>query len=83
MYFFHVCMQLCMHACMQKLMTIIMACMAVSGGWSDFGTCSKTCGGGTQSRTCSNPAPGSGGEACVGDATQSCNKQPCAGIDCG
>ena len=81
MYFF-MCVHVVMCACMQKLTTTIMACMAVDGGWSDFGTCSKTCGGGTQCRTCSNPAPENGGEACVGDATQSCNEQPCAGIDC-
>jgi hypothetical protein len=54
------------------------------GGWSpysEWGTCSKTCGGGTQSRTrtCTNPTPANGGASCVGDAvdSQSCNTQPC------
>ncbi|MEI8344113.1 MAG: thrombospondin type-1 domain-containing protein [Candidatus Moraniibacteriota bacterium] len=49
----------------------------VNGGWSDFGTCDKTCGGGTQTRTCTNPAPDNGGVNCVGSATQACNTQSC------
>ncbi len=49
----------------------------INGGWTDFGLCSKTCGGGTQSRTCTNPAPANGGVNCVGDTTQSCNTQAC------
>ena len=50
----------------------------VDGGWSSFGTCSATCGGGTQTRTCTNPAPAYGGADCVGSASQSCNTQACA-----
>ena len=57
-------------------------CMAVDGGWSAYGACSKTCGQGTQSRTCSNPAPENDGKACVGHATQLCNTQACPGIPC-
>jgi len=49
---------------------------AVDGFWSDFGSCSKTCGGGTQERTCT--APTNGGAECEGSATQQCNKQKCA-----
>ena len=56
--------------------------VAVDGGWSAFGACSKICEGGTQSRTCDNPAPVNGGKVCEGDATQECNGQPCAGTDC-
>ncbi len=49
----------------------------VNDGWSDWSTCSLTCGGGTQTRTCTNPAPANGGAACVGAASQACNIQVC------
>jgi len=55
----------------------------VNGGWSSWrcGSCSKSCGGGTQSctRTCTNPAPAYGGANCVGDSSQiqNCNTQAC------
>jgi len=55
-----------------------LAC-AVNGGWSVWGECSATCGGGTQSRTCTNPPPSGGGDSCVGDLTQACNSQSCGG----
>jgi len=42
------------------------------GSWSDWGTCSASCGGGTQTRTCN------GGTDCVGESTQSCNTQECS-----
>uniref|UniRef100_H2YWA7 Peptidase S1 domain-containing protein n=1 Tax=Ciona savignyi TaxID=51511 RepID=H2YWA7_CIOSA len=49
-------------------------------GWSNVGTCSANCGGGTQqqTRTCNGGTAGSGG--CPGLATQSisCNVQACA-----
>ncbi len=51
----------------------------VNGGWTDFGACSATCGGGTQTRTCTNPAPANGGAACTGPTSQSCNAQGCPG----
>ncbi|MEI8013075.1 MAG: cohesin domain-containing protein, partial [Candidatus Omnitrophota bacterium] len=50
----------------------------INGGWTDFGTCSKTCGGGTQTRTCTNPAPANGGANCVGASSQECNTQQCS-----
>ncbi len=50
----------------------------VNGGWTDWGTCSATCGGGTQERTCTNPSPANGGASCMGDAIQSCNIQACS-----
>ena len=56
----------------------------VDGGWSSWsawGTCSKSCGGGTQTRTrtCTNPAPYCGGLSCSGASSedQSCNTQIC------
>ena len=58
---------------------------AVDGGWSSYvcGSCSKTCGGGTQSctRRCSNPTPSCGGRNCSGlSVAQSiCNAQCCPG----
>ena len=51
----------------------------LDGGWSQFGACSKACGGGTHSRACSSPAPANGGKDCTGDATKVCNTQACAG----
>ena len=56
----------------------------VHGNWSDwspFGTCSKTCGGGTKNRlrTCTNPAPQHGGTDCKGSPIESmeCNTHTC------
>jgi len=57
---------------------------AIDGQWSAWGeysTCTKTCGGGTQTRTrtCSNPAPSLGGSQCPGLASESrdCNTDSC------
>jgi|GEM_PF-2840253 len=43
------------------------------GGWSDWSACNASCGGGTQTRTCTNPSPANGGAQCSGSASQSCN----------
>ena len=52
--------------------------------WSQWGPCSVSCGPGqqTKSRTCTNPAPAHGGQACTGNSTdiQSCNDAVCPGI---
>ena len=61
--------------------------LSVDGGWSEWTNlmeCTKTCGGGTlsQSRTCTNPNPANGGEACLGDDRQMnvpCMTQECPG----
>lgn len=51
------------------------------GSWSSYGSCSVTCGSGTQSKTrsCSNPAPAYNGAACSGSSThsQACTKSAC------
>ncbi|XP_013409605.1 A disintegrin and metalloproteinase with thrombospondin motifs 6 [Lingula anatina] len=57
---------------------------AVSGGWgtwSEWGSCSRTCGGGVESsnRHCDNPSPTHGGKYCIGERTRyrSCNIHDC------
>lgn len=49
----------------------------IDGGWSAWSACSVSCGGGTQTRTCTNPAPTNGGANCVGSSSQACNTQTC------
>lgn len=51
--------------------------VAIDGGWSPWTACSATCGGGTQTRTCDNPAPSNGGVNCVGASSQACNTASC------
>ena len=51
--------------------------------WSQWTTCSLTCGGGnqTQTRNCTNPVPAYGGNNCsttnMESSTIPCNSQPC------
>ncbi|XP_053397886.1 adhesion G protein-coupled receptor B1-like [Mercenaria mercenaria] len=61
----------------------------VNGGFSDWGiwsACTKTCGGGTHSRTrsCTNPLPAFGGSVCNGETsqTEACNEQTCLATSC-
>ena len=55
------------------------------GTWGDFGSCSVTCGGGTQfrERKCHNPAPQHEGRDCQGEGaskeSKACSKIPCPG----
>merc|ERR1719187_6854 len=51
----------------------------VNGGWSPWGRCSATCGGGIMTRTCTDPAPANGGDDCRGDSRRRCNTQDCGG----
>ena len=60
--------------------------LIVDGHWSSwgaFGSCSRSCGGGTQyrRRACNNPAPSGGGKNCPGPSHQSnaCNMRACSG----
>uniref|UniRef100_A0A3B4APF6 Uncharacterized protein n=1 Tax=Periophthalmus magnuspinnatus TaxID=409849 RepID=A0A3B4APF6_9GOBI len=54
------------------------------GAWSEFGQCSRSCGGGVQFRTrdCDNPRPANGGRTCVGATYQfqMCNIEECEDI---
>lgn len=51
--------------------------VAADGGWSAWSACSVPCGGGTRTRTCTNPVPSCGGVYCVGAGVESCNTQTC------
>jgi len=53
------------------------AACPVDGGFSDFSDCSKTCGDGTQTRTCINPTPAFGGKDCEGATSKTCNLKTC------
>lgn len=60
--------------------TVAQVCTLVPPKWSDWGDCTKSCGGGTQTRTCT---PGTcGGETNCdnldgGNATRACNTEKC------
>jgi len=51
--------------------------VAVDGAWSSWSACSKICGGGQKTRTCTNPAQANGGKECQGDSTEDCNTASC------
>lgn len=70
-----------MPACVQAV--------AVDGQWSawtNFGSCTTTCGAGKQirTRTCSNPAPANGGRACQPDTNgdSDTNVKSCVSQEC-
>ena len=54
----------------------------VNGAWTAWSACSATCGGGTRTRSCTNPAPANGGLACAGSASETCNTQACLPPEC-
>jgi len=58
-------------------------CTTMDGGWSAWSACSKACGSGTQTRSCTNPTPSGGGATCSGVTEQSCNTQSCTGTSTG
>merc|ERR1712002_1194666 len=57
----------------------------VDGGWSEWSTCTKSCGGGQKIRKCTNPTPANGGRQCIHDVYNveilmeegDCNNQKC------
>ena len=51
----------------------------MNGGWTSWTNCSKSCGSGSQTRTCTNPTPANGGSDCSGSSSQPCNTQACPG----
>ena len=51
---------------------------AVNGGWSEWSQpCSKSCGGGIHTRSCTHPDPQHGGKPCKGNTSRGCNLVPC------
>ena len=64
------------HAPMTKI-TVSFLLVPVHGGFTVFSECSKTCGGGTRIRTCTNPEPRNGGRGCVGASQETCNTKAC------
>jgi len=55
----------------------------VNGQWSGWSECSLQCGGGTQTRTCTNPPPSNGGAHCSGAGSQACNTGACTPVNGG
>jgi len=47
------------------------------GGWTEWGACSKECGGGKKTRECSFPHPKDGGKDCEGEKEADCNDDAC------
>ena len=75
--------QLNPHSIIHHYHSFIIVCI-VDGGWSSWGawgSCSKSCATGLQTRihNCTNPPPSNGGAACVGSSSQSqtCNTETC------
>ena len=61
--------------------TVAVGPAPINGGWSAWSTPNTSCGvSGTQTRTCTNPAPANGGAACVGPSTQTYTNPPCAPV---
>ena len=66
-------------ATIQQCFLFLILLTAVNGGWSNWSgytECSRSCGGGTQTRnrSCTNPSPQHGGLNCRGNSSES---RPC------
>ena len=68
-----------------KTLTTLIPVDGQWGAWGSWQSCSKSCGGGTQTRWrhCDNPAPAQGGLHCSDESSQErqCNTQACYGKD--
>ncbi len=58
-------------------LSFMLLLVAVDGGWSAWSTCSADCGGGTRTRSCTEPRPRNGGRDCLGPSNDPCNVQAC------
>ena len=74
----------CLHC--DTVTICVIAIVPVHGGWGNwtsFPVCSRSCGGGTQTREreCDSPNPSYGGDSCAGNEneTQPCNTKECPG----
>lgn len=90
-YFIHRTMISCANRKLIMLSISIHAFLSVNGGWqitgnwSNWSTCSKTCNGGirkrARGRSCTNPKPQYGGASCAGSikeiSYESCNTLMC------
>ena len=67
----------------KKMVMFLSSVAGQWGGWMPWSSCSKTCGGGTQtkSRLCNSPPPADGGNYCQGAASESrsCSNNRCGG----
>ena len=84
----HESLQACLTVRMGHSLYLLCSFLAVNGGYSDwkpYGICTKTCGGGVQTRkrTCTNPPPSNGGKDCSGlgpkITSRECNNKGCPG----
>jgi hypothetical protein len=66
------------HFCETNASSVVLPCPA-NGGWSAWSSClGSSCDGvGTQTRTCTNPAPSGSGATCSGSNSQSCSMPAC------
>ena len=91
--YFHECysydsLQACLTVGMVIPHNYLSSLLLVNGGyseWKPYSVCSKTCGGGvqTRNRTCTNPPPSYNGEDCSrlgpNKNTRECNNRGCPG----
>ena len=62
---------------LEEMEKVVYVPQPIHGGWGVWNECSVTCGGGIQTRTCTNPRPQNGGSGCVGADTRHCGMLPC------